>query len=74
MDDLARLQAQRTALLSARFNGARRVKFRSGESEREIEYRSDTELAAALAEVERRIAAANGRRSSVVRIHTSKGF
>ena len=73
-EDLASLERQLASLRDQRALGARRVSHRSGESAREVEFRSDAELAAAIADLERRISASSGRGRSVLRISTSKGF
>jgi hypothetical protein len=56
MADLATMQAQLTALAKARYSGTLRVRF----SEREVQYKSDAELAKAIASLERRIADLQG--------------
>ena len=72
MATLAELQAHRSALLSARASGVRRVRDSSSE---EIEYRTDSEMRAAIAFIDSEIAAATtGIRPSVVRFTTSKGL
>lgn len=70
MTDLATLESQLAELLAVRHGGARRVKFR----DRETEFQSDAELAAAIADLERRIAEAKGSRVRTVRFATSKGI
>ncbi len=68
LDDLRSL---RDALLRARLAGTRRVSYEG----REVEYRSDAEMRAALADAERRIAAMSSEvRVSQIRISSSKGF
>jgi hypothetical protein len=62
-DDLEKLRA-------ARANGYRLVRL----ADREVQYKSDGELAAAIADLERRIAKSENRNVSVVRVTTSKGF
>lgn len=62
------LQEWRDRLLDARYDGIRRVRDSDGS---EIEYRSDGELARAIADVERRI---NGAGTSTIRFRTSKGL
>lgn len=62
------------ALRKARASGVRRVEFESGNgSRRLVEYRTDSELAAAIADLERQIAQLQARKVSVVQIHSSKG-
>lgn len=58
MTELDALTAQRDALRAARYSGALSV--RAGEQQ--VTYRSDAELRAALAELEARIEALQGRR------------
>ncbi len=71
MATLAELQAWRAALERARFAGLRSVT--SGN--KSTEYRSDAEMAAELAELDRQIARASGSpRVSQVRLSFSKGF
>jgi hypothetical protein len=72
-DDLATLSAQRDRLIEIRTKGVRSYEIASGSGSRRLEYRSDAEVAAALADVERRIAALQGRRVSTVYINASKG-
>jgi hypothetical protein len=70
MADLATLTARLDALLDVRASGTLTVEI---EGQR-ISYRSDPELAAAIADIERRIAAAQGRRITDIRLRTSKGL
>lgn len=65
------LTAQRDALLAARFRGVRTVEIDG----RRITYASDTELAAAITDLERRISAAGegGRRRRIL-TSASKGL
>lgn len=61
----------REALLRARYNGQRRVSYEG----REVEFRSDSELRAAIADLERRLTAAGGEtRISQIRVISSKGY
>lgn len=69
MTDLAQLEAWRDALLQARYAGVRTVEYEG----RRVTYATDAEMAAALADLERRIAAASAPRVSQVRISSSKG-
>ncbi len=69
MVDLAELNTLREALLKARFAGVRTVEYEG----RRVTYASDAEMAAALADLERRIAAASAPRVNQVRISSSKG-
>lgn len=67
---LSELQAARDDLLRARAQGVRRFKDQNGE---EVEYRSDAEMARALAALDAEIVAHAGRRPSQIRFQTSKG-
>lgn len=73
METLAELQDQLANLRAARATGAARVEFVSGESRRVIEYKSDADMASAIADLERRIAAFSAPRISTVRFTYSKG-
>lgn len=64
------LEDRLAKLRSARADGVRRVRYSDG---REVEYRADSELAAAIADVERQIAGANAP-AKVVYLATSKGL
>ncbi|HXF89596.1 MAG TPA: hypothetical protein VNK48_14670 [Xanthobacteraceae bacterium] len=68
---LEELMAQREALLAARFRGVRTVEIEG----RRVTYASDAEMAAAIADLERRIAAAGegGRRRRIL-TSASKGL
>ena len=69
---LADLIKSRDALKLARLNGARRVRDASGE---EIEYRSEAEIARAIAAAERDIAALQGEpMPKTILFRTSKGL
>ena len=62
--DLTELHTQLSELRAARASGIRRVEMR----DRTVEYRSDAELAAAIRDLETRIAVAEGRPAvSVIR-------
>ncbi len=66
------LQAQRAVLIQARRGGARSVAYSDGAR---VEYRSDSELAAAIANLDREIATTQGRRGATRFVfHTSKGL
>lgn len=67
---LATLQSARDALLKARASGIRRVRDQNGE---ETEYRSDSEMARALAALDSEIAALNGKPPTIFHFQTSKG-
>jgi hypothetical protein len=69
MADVADLEAMREALLKARFAGVRTVECEG----RRINYATDAEMAAALADLDRRIGAVSAPRVSQVRISSSKG-
>lgn len=69
MTDLAQLTAWRDALMAARYRGVRTVEYDG----KRVTYATDGEMAAALADLERRIAAVGTARISVVRISSSKG-
>lgn len=69
MTDLAQLNAWRDALMAARYRGVRTVEYDG----KRITYATDGEMAAALADIDRKIAAAGGNRIAVVRIASSKG-
>jgi hypothetical protein len=64
------LEAQLRALREARASGARRVVIEVEGVRREVEYRSDSELRAALADLEHRLATPR----RVVTISPSKGL
>jgi hypothetical protein len=70
MASVSEMQAWLADLQRARATGARRVKF----GDRETEYKSDAEMAAAEADLERRIAAATARPIARMYINTSKGL
>jgi len=67
---MATLQEQLETLREARASGLRKVKY----GEREMEYRTDEELAAAIADLERRIAQQNGGAVHTIKLYSSKGF
>ncbi|HWP25927.1 MAG TPA: hypothetical protein VNL39_06255 [Xanthobacteraceae bacterium] len=69
MTDLAQLEAWRDALLKARYAGLRTVEYDG----RRVSYATDAEMATALADLERRIAAAQSGRVSQVLIQSTKG-
>lgn len=74
MSDTADLQARRAALVAARTNGTMRTTFKSGGTERTVEYKSDKDMAAAIAAIDREIAGLSGRRIHTFKPHFSKGF
>lgn len=68
---LEEMMARRDALLAARFRGVRTVEVEG----RRITYATDAEMAAALADLERRIAETKaGARRRIVRTAASKGL
>lgn len=69
MANLAQLTAWRDALMAARYQGVRTVEYDG----KRITYASDTEMAAALADLNRQITGTTAR-ISVVRIQSSKGL
>jgi hypothetical protein len=69
MADRAQLEIMREALLKARYAGVRTVEYDG----RRITYATDAEMATALADLDRRIAAATAPRVTQVRISSSKG-
>lgn len=66
---LTDLQAWRDALLRARYSGVRNVEYDG----KRVSYATDAEMAAALADLERRIAGMTGGRVTQVQINSSKG-
>ena len=67
---LAELLKFRDRLRDARYSGVRRVRDQNGE---EIEYKSDSEMAKALAALEAEINSATRPKSSILTFRTSKG-
>ena len=68
---LEEMTARRDSLLAARFRGVRTVEVEG----RRITYATDAEMAAAVADLERRMAqAAAGARRRIVRTRASKGL
>ena len=67
---LSELQAARDALLRARAGGVREYQDQNGER---VSYKSDSEMARALAALDAEIVAHAGRRPSQIRFQTSKG-
>lgn len=70
MATLAELSKYRADLEAARYSGARRVRDSNGD---EIEFRSERELARALADVNKQIATVQGGNPRTVKFSTSKG-
>jgi hypothetical protein len=63
------------ALYKTRASGLRRVEYQDGNSQRIVEYRTDGELAAAIADLEGRIAGAQGKYPvSVTYLRSEKGW
>lgn len=71
---LAELLEQRAALVVARTTGALRTTFKSGGTERTTEFKSDGDMASALAAIDAEIARINGIRTSTIRLSLSKGY
>jgi hypothetical protein len=69
MADIIDLESMREALLNAHLDGLRTVE----QEGRRITYATDAEIAAALADLDRRIGAAYAPRVNQVRISSSKG-
>lgn len=68
---LTDLHRWRDALFEARLSGVREVRDQNGEA---IIYRSDSEIAAALAAADRAIASLTGRPRLTIKFQTSKGL
>ncbi len=73
MATLTELQSRLDRLREVRASGAKGVVFRSGATEHRVEYQTDAEIAAAIADLERQISAASGGGVKMVRFTTSKG-
>lgn len=69
MAELAELHAQLTRLQAIRISGVAGTKF----GDREVQYKTDSQIAQAIAELEQRIAAAQGQGIRTIRFSTSKG-
>jgi len=67
--DTAELETLLDALIRARAQGLRSLLYEG----KRVEYGSDAEMAAAIADLERRIAAASGSRTTTIAFSTSKG-
>jgi hypothetical protein len=74
MTTQADLEAQRAELVSARASGELRVIFHSGGTRREVEYRSVSQIEAAIAAIDREIAGLQGRRVNTFLPSFSKGL
>lgn len=70
MADLLTLKSQLATLQDVRAKGVLKVRM----NDEEVTYRTDAELAAAISDLERRIAATQGQTIRQVRFHTSKGL
>jgi hypothetical protein len=70
MATLSELTDRLEALRKARASGVRSIQH----GDTKTEFRSDAEIAAAIADVERQIAAAQGRSRGVIYISSSKGL
>lgn len=68
---LQQLQAWRDALFEARLSGVREVRDQNGEA---VVYRSDSEMARAIAAADAAIAAVQRAAPSVIKFQTSKGL
>jgi hypothetical protein len=71
---LSEMQTQLDALRKARASGVRRVEYTANGVGHSTEYRSDGELAAAIADLERRIAAVSRTPVRHVHFNSSKGL
>lgn len=69
MSDLDQLNTWRDALRASRYRGLRTIEVDG----RRVTYATDGEMAAALADLDRKIAAAGPARVSIVQIASSKG-
>ena len=74
MSDLSSMLEQLSELREARASGARRISTMTNGVRKEVEYRSDAELLAAIRDLERRIAAMGAKPITTVRIASSKGL
>ena len=73
--DVDELRAKLTALRSARYGGVRKVRFHNAGEERETEFKSDAEMAAAVLALERDIALLEGTSSTrTLIVRSSKGW
>jgi hypothetical protein len=74
MATLAELQARLDCLREARASGAREIETQTGPVRRRVAYRTDDELEAAIADLERQIAAASGPPVRTIYVNASKGI
>lgn len=72
--DLPTLQARRDALLDLRYGGESEIVTRTLDQEERVRFKDDSQLAAAIADCERRIQEMMGGRIKTVRFHTNKGL
>ncbi|WP_216641228.1 phage head-tail joining protein [Oceaniglobus roseus] len=70
MADVATMMTQLDTLRAARAKGVSKLRL----GDEEVTYRSDAEMAAAISDLESRLAAAQGRTIRTVRFATSKGL
>ncbi len=70
MTDITEMQAQLDALRKARASGARKIEYDTYS----VEYKSDSEMAAAIADLERRINTSSGQPVRHVHFLSSKGL
>ena len=73
MASVQELQDMRAALVAARSTGALRTTYRSGGTERTTEYKSDRDMASALAAIDAEIAAATGQRVNTIQLSFERG-
>ncbi len=71
---LADMQSMWEALQQARLSGALRIATQAAGVRKEIQYKSDAEMAAAIGALERQMAALSGAPVHTVRVAASKGF
>jgi hypothetical protein len=74
MTTAAEMRAQLSALLEARSSGVRETAYVANGVERRVSYRTDSELRQAIADLEGRIAQAEGRGARVHIITSHKGW
>lgn len=67
----ASLEEMRDALVRARASGTRSVTYSDG---RRVEYKTDAEMSAAIADLDARLRLASGASASTIRFSSSKGF
>ena len=70
MATVAEMQTQLDVLRKARASGVRKTEY----GEKSVEYKSDEEMAAAIADIERRITGASGRPIRTVYFNSTKGL